>query len=70
MEALEVSDWNAANLNHVVNEELKRNGCAELVSLVDLLFDRLRETVTSDELFERVVKDVAIEMLRFSNPNE
>jgi len=70
MNALEVSDWNAANIAHVVTEELKRNGLSDLVSLVNALHDRLRKTISIDELFERVMRDVAIEMLKFSNPDE
>ena len=70
MVAIEVSDWNVANIIFVVNEELKRNGCPELVGLVNSLYDKLRKSITSDELFKEVVKCVAIEIKNHSDINE
>ena len=62
IEILGLEDWKAVDHIHVCKEELRKNACEKYIPLIDSLYDRFKKSVSSDELFDRLMKIVTDEV--------
>jgi len=62
IEILELEEWKAVDHIWVCKEELKKNALEKYIPLIDSLYDRFRKSVSSDELFDKLMKIVSDEI--------